>query len=143
MKRYKKLSVLPGLSGQALADLLGVSRSLISHWQAGRRHLPAKASAVLAELLQVHQSAQMKRAQAFRQAESASRLQELETRQEGEARLRKQKAEQLKKELVRMKEIYRQAQQLSATLEILLEQGDNPNRVDPGTDLPAMPGEDD
>ena len=40
MNRKQPESIIPGLTQQELAMLIGVSRSLVSHWQAGRRSLP-------------------------------------------------------------------------------------------------------
>jgi len=52
MKILKQLREQLGLSQQEMANLLGTTRSRLSHAEAGRRMLEAKAAEVLAQLLQ-------------------------------------------------------------------------------------------
>jgi transcriptional regulator with XRE-family HTH domain len=120
MNRKQPESIIPSLTQQELAILIGVSRSLVSHWQAGRRSLPEYARRTLVELLDRYrvagdQNPKAPQLEEPNESREAARLEEERKRQQ-----RLQQAEVLKQELQAMRETYREGLKMLSTLEAML-----------------------
>ena len=123
MKRKPSATIIPGLSNQTLAMMLGVSRSLVSHWQAGRRSLPEYARRSLVELLDKYRVAGEKNPQALQLEEPNDNQQAVRLEEERKRQQRLQQAEALKQELQAMRETYREGLKMLSTLEAMLVEG--------------------
>ena len=120
MSRKQPESIIPGLTQQELARLIGVSRSLVSHWQAGRRSLPEYARRTLVELLDRYRVAGNQNPEISQQDDSNDKQEAARLEEERKRQQRLQQAEALKQELQAMKETYREGLKMLSTLEAML-----------------------
>ena len=123
MNRKQPESIIPGLTQQELAMLIGVSRSLVSHWQAGRRSLPEYARRTLVELLDRYRVAGDQNPEIPHQDDTIDNQEAARLEEERKRQQRQQQAEELKQELHTMRETYRDGLKMLSTLEAMLVEG--------------------